>query len=130
VRVVVCGSRDWGDYRSIRDALARLAAGHPGEPVTIVHGACSRVCDGVEVSADMIADRAARELGLAVESHPADWQRYGRSAGPRRNRMMLDPRPDMVLAFQHGVSRGTADMVAEAVRRGVLVELSRHNPDP
>lgn len=59
------------------------------------------------------------DLGFWVEDFPADWERNGRAAGPIRNRQMLDGKPDLVIAFPGG--KGTADMVAEAKRRGIAV---------
>lgn len=119
--VVVCGPRDWADGAAIHRRLSALPGEH--EDITIIHGACSRKVNGREVSADMLADAAARELGFTPWPHPADWERYGLSAGRRRNRAMLDRCPDLVLAFQRNGSRGTADTIAEARRRGIEVEV-------
>lgn len=121
--VVVCGSRNWGAYEPIHNRLQAL----PGEPgdITIIHGACSRKEPETrrEVSADMLADRAARELGFTVWPHPADWRRHGKGAGPMRNRQMLDRCPDLVLAFQRNGSSGTADTIRAARMRGIDMEV-------
>jgi hypothetical protein len=89
----------------------------------VIHGAASRKPRGVERSADMLADRAARELGFTVEPHPADWKRHGKAAGPIRNLAMLDTKPDLVLAFQRDGSRGTQHTIDEARKRGIPVEV-------
>ena len=39
--------------------------------------------------ADQLADVIARGLGWTPEAHPADWARYGRAAGYRRNAAMV-----------------------------------------
>jgi hypothetical protein len=49
----------------------------------------------------------------------AEWDKHGRSAGPRRNARMLEWKPDLVIAFPGG--RGTADMVAKAEAAGISV---------
>ena len=103
--VLVCGSRTWTDEQRVREELAALPA-----DTIILHGACPK-------GADAIADRIARELGLAVEACPADWTRHGKKAGVLRNLKMLDLKPDAVLAFHDGSSRGTAHTIAEAKRR-------------
>lgn len=113
--VLVCGSRGWGDAGKVRARLARLPTGS-----TVMHGSAR--------GADAIADRAARSLGLAVDPHPVsreEWLRYGKAAGIRRNRAMLDRRPDLVIAFWDGASPGTCDTVEEAERRNILVEVIR-----
>jgi hypothetical protein len=74
VRVLVCGSRDWGDRKSIFYCLKQL----PRNAV-IIHGAASKKIDGIECSADMLADECARILGLEVERFPVDW-RIGKRA--------------------------------------------------
>jgi hypothetical protein len=83
----------------------------------IVHGAAR--------GADTIAGETARILGMPVEAYPADWNKHGRSAGPIRNRKMLDTKPDLVIAFHEDIesSKGTKDCVNEALRRGIQVEV-------
>lgn len=50
----------------------------------------------------------------------ADWNKYGKSAGPMRNIQMLkEGKPDVVVAFQGG--KGTAHMVKIAKEAGVKV---------
>lgn len=63
-----------------------------------------------------------RQLGLNTRRYPANWQRYGRAAGPVRNQQMLDEgKPDLILAFHQDIvnSKGTADMIRRANRAGV-----------
>jgi len=74
--------------------------------------------------ADTLAVRAARDCGLEFREYPAQWQRYGRSAGPIRNQQMIDmEKPQLVVAFHEDIdsSRGTRDMVARARRFGISV---------
>jgi hypothetical protein len=109
VRILVTGSRDWDDEAGVRAALTELTAGQPG-PHVVVHGACP-------TGGDAIADRIAAELGLTVERHPAQWRRYGRSAGYRRNAAMVAAGADVCLAFIRDSSPGacmTARLAVEA----------------
>jgi predicted Rossmann-fold nucleotide-binding protein len=57
--------------------------------------------------------------GISEESHPANWNAWGRAAGPRRNQEMLMRKPNLVVAFPGG--EGTADMVQKAIAAGVKV---------
>jgi hypothetical protein len=109
VRILVCGSRSWTDAAAIRRRLRAF----PG--AVVVSGAAR--------GADSLAAQEAYRMGLAVELHPADWQRDGRRAGFLRNLAMLDSGVDLVLAFWDGSSRGTAHTMAEARRRGIPVEV-------
>lgn len=108
--VVVTGSRGWRHYGIVLRALIQLP-----RDTLVVHG-------GAE-GADHLADSAARLLGMPVKTYPVaegDWQAKGRSAGPERNRRMLDTeKPDLLLAFWDGVSKGTDNCIKEAKRRGI-----------
>lgn len=62
----------------------------------------------------------AADHGISAEGFPADWRKYGKSAGPLRNQQMIDEgKPDLVVAFPGGT--GTADMVRRAKAAGIRV---------
>jgi hypothetical protein len=119
MRLLVCGSRTWTDRARLRQVLDQIVAEHCHGQVTVVEGDAR--------GADRLAGQLARERGWAREVYPADWQRRGPSAGPRRNaRMLREGRPDLVVAFTVGPlarSRGTADMVRRAQQAGVPIHL-------
>ena len=111
--LLICGSRHWTNGELIRRELAAL------------HGV-EVVIEGEAPGADTLAAAAARELGIPVLPFPADWDHYGRAAGPIRNQQMIEEgHPDLVLAFSESLnsSRGTADMVARARRARIRVVL-------
>ena len=108
--VLVCGGRDFQDYRSVEDELDLL------QPDRIIHGAAR--------GADSLAGRYARDNRVECREFPAVWRPadgrdpetgrplrkgYNPRAGFQRNDQMLrDGRPDLVVAFPGG--RGTAHM--------------------
>ena len=115
MRVLVCGDREWTHETTIRRRLQQLP-----RDATIVHGAARGV--------DRLAAVIARRLGWSaeqIEAFPAEWDRLGTSAGPRRNQAMLNSGIDLVLAFHNDLtqSKGTADMVRRAQAAGVPVEI-------
>jgi hypothetical protein len=56
----------------------------------------------------------------AVVRYPPNWERLGKRAEKLRNDFMLvDSRPDYVIAFPGG--RNTADLVAKALATGIQV---------
>jgi hypothetical protein len=71
------------------------------------------------------ADEFAREWATEIlpkndwKMFEADWNRWGNSAGPRRNRDMLISGIDKLCAFPGG--KGTEDMVKICQNTGVLV---------
>lgn len=96
MRVLVCGGREWTDFGVIFDRLLRLRT-EAGPDVTVVHGDAR--------GADRLAGQAAKELRLAVQVFPADWECHGKAAGAIRNREMLDTAPDLVLAFHADLTK-------------------------
>lgn len=77
----------------------------------------------MRVLADSIAAEWAQLNQQALVSFPAEWDVYGKSAGPVRNRQMLEEgKPDFVWAFKtHVQSRGTNHMVNIARKAGLPV---------
>jgi hypothetical protein len=115
-RLLVPGSRTWTDIPAIEHVLAVILARHP-EGVLVVHGACPRGADAIAPA------YAARTPGYQVEAHPADWRRYGRAAGYRRNAEMIALGADGCAPFIRGGSPGSTSAVRLARAAGILVWL-------
>lgn len=83
-------------------------------PLVVIHGGAK--------GADRMAKDWALEKGCDLVPFPAEWEKYGRKAGPIRNQRMLDEgKPDIVLAFPDKDSVGTWDMVKRAQKAGLEV---------
>ena len=116
MKVLACGSRGYPDddvYTWWDEIFSDLA------PVEVlVHGDC-RGPD--QVSGAWFDEKVPAAEVIAM---PADWNRHGRAAGFIRNEQMLDQqKPDLVVAFWDGQSRGTAHTIAEAAKRGIPVRV-------
>jgi len=119
VRLLVCGSREWSG--TWEDIAEHLPDDMRARGVTVIHGACSRKARFVgtdvfdETSVDMLADFAARRLGLNVEPYPVDHALDGPwpAADPRRTaRMLRDGKPTHGLAFGPLVKPAGASLMA------------------
>ncbi len=108
-RYIVCGGRDYSDRDFMYQKLNVLLE-HDWNFV-LVHGACR--------GADILAAEWGVAAGVIVEPHPADWKQYGKGAGMKRNKEMLDTGVDGIVAFPGGV--GTAGMVNIARRASVPI---------
>jgi hypothetical protein len=108
MKALFCGDRNWDNEAPIRTALLELLP-----DTIIIHGGAR--------GADKMAGRVAKELGFTVIELPANWGRYGRAAGPIRNREMLMLNPDIVFAFHKNIdeSKGTKHMLKIAKEAGV-----------
>ena len=120
MRIIVCGSRDWSDELTVVQTLFGLTefARWTVDIVTIIEGGCPT---GADAHAEQWCKDFADGEFVLHEQYPANWDRYGKSAGPRRNREMLATGCDLVVAFSNDLShsRGTRDMVDIAKKAGV-----------
>ena len=111
-RVLICGDRDYKHEQKIFDYIQAL---NPLEDI-IIHGNAR--------GADASASTAAKLFGFAIIGFPAQWNKYGKSAGPIRNQQMLDEgKPDLIVYFHDNIkkSKGTKDMVSRAEKAGLPV---------
>lgn len=116
-RVLVCGGRYYCGVwiwleRFLRDEI-ESNLGHTMWPISaLMHGGAK--------GADTEAGLWAESEGITPLVYKAEWKKYGKSAGPRRNAIMLrDGKPDIVIAFPGG--KGTENMVTLARSHGVPV---------
>lgn len=96
-RLLITGSRTWTDKDTIWAALRNYKAQFT-QPV-LISGHCP-------MGADAIAEIAAKELGYAIELYPARWRLYGKSAGFRRNALMVSRDITHCFAFIRNNSAG------------------------
>ncbi|MET8694756.1 DUF2493 domain-containing protein [Streptomyces bauhiniae] len=114
-RILVTGSRTWDDDTVIGEALSEaIRPVWHDRNVVIVHGACPS-------GADQMAHEWAEVFGVDVERHPADWNRYCKAAGPRRNAHMVHLGADLCLAFIRDGSRGATHCADLAEKAGITV---------
>ena len=57
---------------------------------------------------------------MPVEGFPAEWDKYGRSAGPIRNGQMAKAAEALIALLAPG-SRGTKNMIEQATKKGLKV---------
>src|SRR5260221_12496566 len=112
--LLITGDRTWKNK-----TVMVLELGRYPKDSTLIHGNAN--------GADKMSALVALNLGFKQEniiSVPADWAKYGRAAGPIRNRLMYDTyKPDITLAFHNDLknSKGTKDMVAYSLKKGTSV---------
>lgn len=106
MRVLVCGGRDYTDLVKVHRILDEYLIS------CIIHGAAR--------GADTLAGKYAYFHSIPTEVYPAEWDKYGKSAGYIRNKQMLDKgKPDLVVAFPGG--KGTNMMCDLAKKANVPV---------
>ena len=114
MKIIVAGGRDFDDYAFLCRRLDYLF--QKVRP-TIVCGEAK--------GADSLGRRYAEEMGLKIMSFPAQWEKYGKSAGYRRNEEMAQV-ADGLVAFWDGESKGTKHMIDRMTALGKPVKIVRY----
>lgn len=114
--VMITGSRHYTDYKTILAWFHKVEKGYPHLSKTLLHGGAR--------GADTLGAQAAESLGWEVQVFPADWKRYGKQAGTRRNQEMVNQKPNVLIAFPLHNSIGTWDAVRRARAAGIPVRIA------
>lgn len=128
MRVLVCGSRTFNNKELMFNTLEGIATefdlwAEPDEygntlPLKM------EIIEGGARGADALAHDYAVVMWLKLHEYPADWNKHGKAAGVIRNQQMLDEgKPDLVICFWDGKSRGTFDMKERAAKQGYSVRV-------
>jgi hypothetical protein len=110
IKVIIAGGRDFQDWDKLVEVCDRVFKDY--STVEIVSGAAK--------GADRLGEQYANERGHQIKQFPADWDKYGKSAGYRRNAEMANY-AGALIAFWDGVSRGTSHMINLAKEKGLKI---------
>lgn len=115
MRLLVCGDRNFDNWKLLCSEMEKIIISiEVNDDLTIIEGEAK--------GADFLARVWAIYEQHPFEAYPADWNKFGKAAGPIRNKQMLDEgKPDKVLAFLKKGSIGTANMIKQAQAAGVPV---------
>lgn len=103
MRVIIAGSRDFCNRRLVDETMEKYKA------------EVTAICCGGARGADSLGRAWARDNKIEVLNFPAQWDLYGKAAGPIRNYEMAQA-ADFLVAFWDDKSRGTKNMI-ESMRR-------------
>lgn len=78
------------------------------------------IISGGAPGADTLAEKWAAEHKIKTKIFPADWAKYGKSAGPKRNTEIVNAATHL-LAFLAEDSVGTRDSIKKAEDREIRV---------
>lgn len=118
-KVIIAGSRDFADYNLLAQRCDHLLS-QVTEPIEVVSGTAR--------GADRLGELYANARGYSLVKFPAQWSKFGRSAGPIRNRQMAEY-ANALIAFPLGKSFGTRNMITTAKKLGLSVRYGT-NPSP
>jgi len=113
MRTIIAGSRSIIEYKKLEDAI-EFCRKADWIPTTILSGG--------DRGADALGEQFAKAYGLPLEIYPAQWEKYGRSAGYERNGEMAS-KAELLIALWDGESRGTKHMIDLARKNGLKIHV-------
>ena len=116
MKVIIAGGRNFNDYELLKAELNILIV-----PTIMLHRNIE-VVSGTAKGADQLGERYAKEYNLLLKQFPADWDKYGKSAGYYRNKQMADYATHCV-CFWDGISKGTKMMIDLAKAANLKVQV-------
>ncbi len=109
MKLIIAGSRTFTDYKKLCAECDNILQDQTN--IEIVSGAYYK-------GADKLGEQYAKERRYKLTKFPADWKRFGRAAGPKRNEQMANY-ADTLIAFWDGNSKGTKHMIQIAESKGL-----------
>ena len=116
VRVIIAGGRNFSNVMLFRNTIRKYLLDIKDE-IEIISGGCS--------GADTMGEWFAEDNDLKLTVFEADWDKYGKAAGPIRNEQMAKYAAEsdrgILIAFPIGKSPGTRNMIKLANQYGLEV---------
>lgn len=112
MKTIIAGSRTITDYEIVKKAIR-----DSGFEI-------SEVVSGTASGVDRLGERYARENGLPIRQFPAEWNEYGKAAGPIRNVQMAEY-ADALIAIWDGCSSGTRHMIKAAEKNDLKIFVTK-----
>lgn len=118
-RVIIAGSRTFNDYDTLKEKC-NLVLSNKRKDNNII------IVSGGARGADLLGENYAKEEKFGLEVFPAQWKKFGKSAGFRRNEQMAEV-ADALIAFWDGNSHGTKHMIDIMKNKNSLVKVVYFN---
>lgn len=105
MKLAIVGSRNFNNYKVLEETLSTFE-----EPIT-------EIISGGATGADALAEEWAKKNDIPITIHKAEWSKYGRAAGPKRNKKIIEA-CDACVAFWDGKSKGTKNSIELSKKAG------------
>ncbi|WP_397445949.1 DUF2493 domain-containing protein [Polaribacter sp. R77954] len=113
MKVIIAGSRYFTDYQKLKRECDQFLQDQKN--IEIVSGDHYK-------GADKLGIQYANEKGFKLITFSAEWNKFGKAAGPIRNNKMAIF-SEVLIAFWDGRSRGTQNMIRLAKQKGLRVKV-------
>ena len=114
-KVIIAGSRGFSNYKLLREQCNKfLREKRKTSNIIVVSGHAREK--------DTLGEKYAQDEGFTLEIYPAQWKKFGKRAGYRRNEQMAEV-ADALIAFWDGSSKGTKHMIDIMNEKNLLVRV-------
>ena len=117
LHILVCGGRHFSDYDLLQTTIDNVVAKSGCNDIEIVSGHC--------VGTDRLGEFYAERHNAKLKIFPAEWKKYGKCAGPIRNKQMIDYisvfEHKIVIAFTSANTKGTKNTIELAMKANISV---------
>lgn len=130
LRIIIAGSRSFGSFTILERECHKIfkSLSEEGYLSSNVKTDCANIeiISGTANGADRLGEAFAKKYGIEVKRFPAQWHKYGKSAGYVRNNIMAQYAAKsnelgVLIAFWDGKSRGTKMMIDIAKKNNLKV---------
>lgn len=101
MKTIIAGSRGITEFKTVEQAIKNSRF------------KITEVVSGTAIGVDQLGELWASENDIKIKRFPANWEKYGRSAGFIRNAEMANY-ADALIAVWDGRSKGTKNMINNA----------------
>lgn len=130
LRVIIAGSRNFDSFTILEKECHKIFKSLSKEGY--LSGNVKADCDNIEIisgtanGTDKLGEAFAKKYGILATRFPAQWEKYGKSAGYIRNKIMAEYAAKsnelgVLIAFWDGKSRGTKMMIDLAKKYNLKV---------
>lgn len=112
--ILIAGSRNFSNEKRLAEILGKEV------------GADDIIVEGGATGVDSMAREWAEARGIAVIEIRADWKKYGRAAGPKRNDAMtayIAEHGGQAVFIWDGKSKGTKQCIDSAMKRTIPISI-------
>ena len=113
MKLIIAGSRNFTDYQKLKTECDQFLQEHKN--IEIVSG-------GYYKGADKLGIQYANEKGFDLIKFSAEWNKFGKAAGPKRNKEMARY-ADALIAFWDGKTKGTKSMINLAKKEALIIKI-------
>ena len=118
-KVIIAGSRGFSNYKLLKEQCNKYLR-DKRKTCNII------IVSGHARGADLLGEKYAQDEGFSMEIYPAQWDKYGKRAGYRRNEQMAEV-ADGLIAFWDGQSKGTKHMIDIMTENNLPTKVVRYD---